>query len=127
MQPLPIGKSDFKKLRQENYYFVDKSMFIKDIVEGAAEVSLITRPRRFGKTLNMTMLRYFLDVTQADENRELFKGLAIENDPAFAKHFGKYPVIFISLKDIKDTEYDAAQKKLGKIISSLYKEHRRLA
>jgi hypothetical protein len=123
MQLLPIGESDFKTLRKQNYYFVDKSLFIKDIVEGSAKVSLITRPRRFGKTLNMTMLRYFLDITQADENRELFKGLAIENDPAFEKHFGKYPVIYLSFKDLKSLTFQDVLKKIAELVSQVFQEH----
>ncbi|MGL5426720.1 MAG: AAA family ATPase, partial [Cetobacterium sp.] len=72
---LPIGVSDFKKLIKENYYYVDKTGFIEEILEKKAEVTLICRPRRFGKTLNMSTLKYFLDKNDASENIQLFKGL----------------------------------------------------
>ncbi|RLC14739.1 MAG: hypothetical protein DRI57_14000 [Deltaproteobacteria bacterium] len=95
---LPVGTSDFRKLREGDYHYVDKSMFIRDVAEASAEVILLPRPRRFGKTLNMSMLRYFFE--KSDEDRKpLFDGLAIRSDPCFEAHQGKYPVIWMTLKD----------------------------
>jgi hypothetical protein len=81
MQKLPIGLSDFKELRERGYYFVDKSELIAEIINENNKVLLIPRPRRFGKTLNLSMLRYFFDVNE--DTKDLFKGLKIENLPEF--------------------------------------------
>jgi hypothetical protein len=130
IQPLgyPIGVSDFKKIVSGHYTLVDKSLFIQDVLNDDAEVILITRPRRFGKTLNMSMLRYFFDIVGANDNRKLFEPLAIAQ--AKTRHGtccfefqGKYPVIFLSLKDIKASTYELAYQKIASIVSDLYKEH----
>jgi len=89
-----IGTDDFKKLREDNGYFVDKSLLIKEIIEGS-DVTLLPRPRRFGKTLNMTMLRYFFEKTETS-HASLFKSLQISDFPKYMDHQGKYPVIYIS-------------------------------
>ena len=94
------GNSDFKKVRERDGLYVDKSMLIDGILKETWEVILFTRPRRFGKTTNLSMIKYFFDIEEAAENRGLFKGLKIENSDSM-KYFGKYPVIFLSLKDIK--------------------------
>ena len=78
MKKIPIGVDDFKKLIENNAYYIDKTKFIADILNDAAEVKLFTRPRRFGKTLNMSTLKYFFDIQNKDENRKLFNGLDIE-------------------------------------------------
>ena len=80
MKRIGIGVSDFKKIIEENYYYFDKTKFIDEIVKDGAEVKLFTRPRRFGKTLNMSMLKYFFDVEKKEENRKLFKDLYIEKN-----------------------------------------------
>ena len=100
---LPIGISDFKKLIEGNYLFADKTLFIKDVIDDSADTILITRPRRFGKTLNLSMLYYFLSQNHyKEENKNLFKGLNISKEVEFCKkHQHQYPVIFISFKDIK--------------------------
>ena len=77
MKRLAIGVDDFKEIIKENFYYIDKTKFIEDILEDASNVKLFTRPRRFGKTLNMTTLKYFFDVRNAEENRKLFKDLYI--------------------------------------------------
>ena len=102
---LPVGVSDFKKLIAGDYLFIDKSLFIKEIVQDGADVILITRPRRFGKTLNMSMLYYFLQCQQPlDQN--IFENLAIFRDKSFCeKHQNKYPVIFVSFKGIKKASW----------------------
>ncbi len=105
-----IGVDDFKELIDEKGYFVDKSLLIREIIDGN-KVALLPRPRRFGKTLNMTMLRYFFE--QSDEDRSyLFERLAISNHHECMKHQGQYPVIFISLKDVKGTSWDEMKKRL---------------
>ena len=99
---IPIGIDDFDNLIRENYYFADKSLFIKAIMEAEdAKIILLPRPRRFGKSLNMSMMKYFLTNKNAEKNRELFKGLLIEKESTMEKQ-GKYPVVYISFKDIKD-------------------------
>ena len=79
-KPMPIGVDDFAKLIQGSYYFIDKTMFIQELLRGHGDVILITRPRRFGKTLNLSMLRYFFDIEGAEEHRKLFDGLAVSRD-----------------------------------------------
>ena len=98
---LPNGISDFKVLREKNYYYIDKTSFIEELQQEIGKTILFTRPRRFGKTLNMSMLQYFWDIQHAEENRTLFQGLYIESSPYFSEQ-GKYPVIFLSLKDLKE-------------------------
>jgi len=97
---LPIGLSDFKEVREENYYYVDKSLFIQEIINRSSKVLLLPRPRRFGKTLNMSMLRYFLEKRE-NSLAHLFKGLAISQDAAIMQHQGQYPVIFLIFKSCK--------------------------
>ena len=94
MKKLPIGLSDFKELIEENYYYFDKTNFIDEVIKDGSKVKLFARPRRFGKTLNMSMLKYFFDVKEAEENRKLFKNLYIEKTENF-KEQGQYPVIFL--------------------------------
>ena len=120
---LPDGISDFKTLIENNYYYVDKTPFISEVGKNVGKTLLFTRPRRFGKTLNMSMLKYFFDVRDAEENRKLFKGLEIENSLYF-KEQGKYPVIFISMKDIKGNTWEKLFKNLKIKISHLFSEYR---
>ena len=101
------------KIIEENYYYVDKTKFIEDIINNGAQVKLFTRPRRFGKTLNMSTLKYFFDVRNGEKNRELFKNLYIENSPVFSEQ-GKYPAIFISMKGIADNNFEESLKKSEK-------------
>ncbi|WP_294066327.1 AAA family ATPase [uncultured Fusobacterium sp.] len=123
MKKIPIGVEDFKKIIEENYYYVDKTNLIEKIVKDGAEVKLFTRPRRFGKTLNMSTLKYFFDIKEKEKNRELFKGLYIENSPVFSEQ-GKYPVIFISMKEIKGITWEEMQISLKKVFSNLYEEYK---
>ena len=94
MKRLAIGLSDFKHLIEEDFYYFDKTSFIEEIIKDGSSVKLFTRPRRFGKTLNMSMLKYFFDIENREENRKLFKDLYIEKTEAF-KEQGQYPVIFL--------------------------------
>nr|WP_165379530.1 AAA family ATPase [Rickettsiales endosymbiont of Peranema trichophorum] len=123
---LPVGVSDFRKIATGNYVFTDKTLLIKEVMEDGADIILVTRPRRFGKTLNLSMLYYFLDLSQPkDEN--LFEKLNIGQDRAFCEeHQNKYPVIFISFKDVKKSQYEDAYANIVSLISRLYGQHRYL-
>ncbi|WP_339008363.1 ATP-binding protein [Fusobacterium animalis] len=125
MKKLPIGLSDFKKLIEGNYYYFDKTNFIDEIIKDGSEVKLFTRPRRFGKTLNMSMLKYFFDIKEAEENRKLFKNLYIEKTENF-KEQGQYPVVFLSLKDLKADSWESMVSYLKVLISNLCLENRYL-
>ena len=125
MKKLPIGLSDFKKLIEGNYYYFDKTNFIDEIIKDGSEVKLFTRPRRFGKTLNMSMLKYFFDIREAEENRKLFKDLYIEKTENF-KEQGQYPVIFLSLKDLKADNWESMANYLKVLISNLCLENKYL-
>ncbi len=125
MRNLNIGNSDFKKLRLNNEYFVDKSLLIKAVLDGS-DVTLLPRPRRFGKTLNMTMLRYFFEKTSAS-NADLFTGLKIADDAEAMQHQGQYPVIYLSLKDIKGETWEQALKKIGIKIAEIFNVHKNIA
>jgi len=119
---IPIGLSDFKELIEENYYYFDKTKFIDEIIKDGAKVKLFTRPRRFGKTLNMSMLKYFFDIENKEENRKLFKDLYIEKTESF-KEQGQYPVVFLSLKDLKATTWEEMQKDIKSTVASLFLEY----
>jgi len=122
-----IGISDFRKLREEDMLFVDKSPFIQEVIRAGAEILLIPRPRRFGKTLNLSMLRYFFERQDEDENTkkiaELFNDLGIKDKPEFELHFGRYPVIFLTFKDIKERNFDDALFKIQDVITQEYRRH----
>ncbi len=124
---LPIGISDFKELIEGGYSFVDKTLFISEIVESGAKILLLPRPRRFGKTLNLSMLRYFFeraeDEEEAERRRRLFSGLNISRDPAFSEHFGRYPVVFLTFKDVKALNLKSAFFLLKEVISAEFKRH----
>ena len=85
MKKIPIGIEDFKEIRTENYYYIDKTKFIEEILNDGAKVKLFCRPRRFGKTLNMSMLKTFFDIKEAEENRKLFDNLYIKTSLVFAE------------------------------------------
>ena len=115
---LPIGLSDFKELIEDNYYYVDKSLFIKEIIDDGSKVILLPRPRRFGKTLNLSMLRYFYEKQDKDTNY-LFRNLYIYEHEEYIQKQGQYPVIYITFKDIKDSCWDDS---FSKIKGLLFKE-----
>ncbi len=111
---LPMGIEDFKRIRSDGFYYVDKTGLIKDLLENQAYVNLFTRPRRFGKTLNMSMLKYFFEM---GDNRALFEGLAIFREKELCdKYMGKFPVIAISLKGVGGTSFPDAKRKLRSVI-----------
>jgi hypothetical protein len=120
---LPIGISDFQKLITKECIIVDKTLLIKDIIDNSSEVILITRPRRFGKTLNLSMLYYFLQNNQP-VTQNIFKNLLISQEIEFcAKHQNKYPVIFISFKDIKYNNFADAYNSFAALFSDLFSNH----
>ena len=123
MKRVPIGKDDFKKIIDGNYYYVDKSELIKDIF--GEEVILYTRPRRFGKTLNMSMLNYFYNVKEK-ENAYLFNDLAISKDEEVMQHQNKYPVIILSLKDMKRDTFERQIEKFQSMVSKIIEQHTEL-
>src|SRR3989338_11255155 len=131
MIKLPVGYDNFRKILDNKLDFVDKSLFIKDVMDDhTAEIALITRPRRFGKTLNLSMLQHFLAAeVHGQLTTGLFDHLKIGqiDHGNYLKHQGKYPVIFISFKDIKDTDFVTAYSKMRELIISVYDEHNYLA
>ena len=121
MKKIPICVDDFKEIISNDFYYVDKTKSIEDILSDGSKVKLFTRPRRFGKTLNMSTLKYFFDINNAVENRKLFNGLDIEKSEYISEH-GKYPVIFISMKGIKATTWLASLFAIKGLIAELYNE-----
>ena len=125
MKRLAIGVSDFKKIIEGDFYYFDKTKFIEEIINDGSEVKLFARPRRFGKTLNMSMLKYFFDIENKEENKKIFKDLYIEKTEAF-KEQGQYPVIFLSLKDLKALTWEQMEKAIKSAISRLFSEYKYL-
>ena len=124
MKKIGIGESDFKGLRVRDNYYIDKTMYIKDIMDNESRVILVTRPRRFGKTLNMSMLKYYFDCTKKD-SKELFQGLKIlEQEEKYTSKLGYYPVIYVTLKDAGLMNYNLMMMQLKTIMMEVYYEHR---
>lgn len=124
MKKLAIGVDDFKRLRESNAYFVDKSLFIEAVIDDVSDVLLFPRPRRFGKTLNLSMLHYFFTNKNIEENRLLFDGLAITQSPVFDQHQGQYPVISLSFKPCKGDTYEKIYYSIRSVIAKAFKEHK---
>ena len=129
-KPLPIGIDNFEKLITRGYYFIDKTLFIKDLLDNKGSVSLFTRPRRFGKTLNMSMLQYYFEdmrdefTGEKKDNSYLFEGLNIMDcGDEYTSHMGKYPVINLSLKSAKQGTLELAFKCLREEISNEFRRH----
>lgn len=121
-KPLPVGVDNFEKLVTKGYYFVDKTLLIRDLLDMKGEVNLFTRPRRFGKTLNMSMLRYFFEMDE--DNRELFAGTKIMSaGEKYLKWIGQFPVISLSLKSMKQPNWELAFEMLKKVIGEEYSRH----
>ena len=123
---ISIGKQDFLYLRENGYFYIDKSDFIRQWWDSADDITLITRPRRFGKTLNMSMLNYFFS-NQYKDRGDIFSGLKVWQSEKYRKIQGTYPVIFISFADVKQSNYSDAIQKVKKIIADVYRQHRYLA
>lgn len=120
---LPIGVDDFQKIRKNQYYYVDKTLLIKELLDVKGEVNLFTRPRRFGKTLNMSMLRYFFE-NGRENNRELFADTKImDAGEKYLAYMGKYPVISISLKSLKQPTFELAFEQLKRVLKREYDRH----
>lgn len=122
LKGVSIGIENFKDIISQNYYYIDKTKFIEDILIDGTKVKLFCRPRRFGKTLNMSTLKYFFDIENSEENRKLFNGLYIENSPYISEQ-GKYPVIFISMKGISSSTFEASLERIKDKISTLYRKY----
>ena len=120
MKKVPIAVEDFKEIIEQDYYYIDKTKFIEEILLDGAKIKLFCRPRRFGKTLNMSTLRYFFDIENREENRKLFNGLYIENSPMMNEQ-GKYPVIFVSFKGINTLTFENLIERIKDRISTLYR------
>lgn len=116
---LPIGTEDFGEIIEQGSFYVDKTAFIEEILKDSAKVKLFTRPRRFGKTLTLSMLRYFFNIENKEENEKFFSELYISNSE-YMKYQGKYPVIFITLKDLKHDTWKECLKGIKSVISDLY-------
>lgn len=122
LKGLPIGVEDFKKIRETDCYYIDKTKLIEDLLIDKTEVKLFCRPRRFGKTLSMSTLRYFFDIKNGEENRKLFDGLYISNSPLMSEQ-GKYPVIFISMKGITGHTWKSSFSDIKLKIKELFKDY----
>ena len=118
---VPVGIENFERIINEDYYYVDKTLLIEELLINRAPVTLFTRPRRFGKTLNMSMLKYFFDIKDKEENKKLFENLKV-SDSEYMSEQGKYPVIFISLKDLKGNTWEENFILIKKHIKNLYME-----
>ncbi|MCX6578794.1 MAG: AAA family ATPase [Candidatus Aminicenantes bacterium] len=143
MKKLAVGESDFKKIITENYYYVDKSLFIKEIIDRGDTILLLPRPRRFGKTINISMLKYFYDccpedlprqtgapfleskpVTPGNTYKSLFDSLAISKaGPQYLEKMGQHPVIFLTFKNIKESDWETTYRKIKKLIRQEYARH----
>lgn len=122
MKKLSISISDFKEIIENGHYFLDKSLFIKEIINSDAKVLLLPRPRRFGKTLNLSMLKYFFEKSQ-ETNKQLFKDLGIEKEKKIMNLQGQYPVIFLTFKDIKELNWDNTISKIKDLIAQEFSKH----
>ena len=118
---VPVGIEDFERIINEDYYYVDKTILIEELLINRAPVTLFTRPRRFGKTLNMSMIKSFFDIKNKEENKKLFENLKISNSEYMSEQ-GKYPVIFISLKDLKGNSWEENFILIKKYIKNIYME-----
>lgn len=126
---LPIGVDNFEKVIREGYYYIDKTLLIRDLLDLKGEVTLFTRPRRFGKTLNLSMLRYFFedtgDAKKDAENKELFRGMKIlDAGEEYTSQMGMYPVINLTLKSAKRESYESACYAIQSEIAAEFDRHR---
>uniref|UniRef100_UPI003FEF4920 AAA family ATPase n=1 Tax=Fusobacterium mortiferum TaxID=850 RepID=UPI003FEF4920 len=122
LKGLPIGREDFKEIRENDFYYVDKTKYIEELLLDGTQVKLFCRPRRFGKTLSMSTLRYFFDIKNGEENRKLFDGLYISNSPMMSEQ-GKYPVIFITMKGVSNSNFKEAFERIADKVSTLYRNY----
>ncbi len=120
MKKLPLGQEDFKEIIENDYYYVDKTKYIEQVINGGITFLLFARPRRFGKSLFISTLDYFFNIENRKENKKLFKGLYIEKSNCF-KEMGKYPVIYLNFKEIIETNYNNFYIAFVSTIRELYK------
>ena len=125
MKTLPIGKSDFKEIIEDNSYYLDKTLLIEELLKENFKVQLFTRPRRFGKTLNMSMVKYFFDIENAEKNKKLFKNSAIEKSEYF-KEQGQYPVVFISFKDLEANNWEEMTIRIKNLLAEVFSNYKNL-
>lgn len=122
-KPLPIGVDSFREIIEKGYYYVDKTMFIKELLDMKGEVTLLTRPRRFGKSLNISMLQCFFEQDFCDA-KSLFRNLAIMSaGERYTEHMSQYPVISISMKSMKQSSYELSYIQMKKMIAEEYRRH----
>src|SRR6202051_1589810 len=121
-KPLPIGISDFKTVITRGYFYADKTLFIQEFLENGTHAALIPRPRRFGKTLNLSMLRYFFEKNEEDTSY-LFRSLKIWQNESYRALQGQFPVIFISLKDVKHSSWERTFTSLKRLVSRAFRAH----
>ncbi len=122
---IAVGVEDFKKIIDNDYFYVDKTLLIKHILDDGSDVCLITRPRRFGKTLSLSMLKYYFDINL--DSKDLFKGLNIMScGEDYILEMNSYPTIFITLKNLKYNNFNDNIKKLKEDIAKIYDEHKYL-
>lgn len=122
-RPLPIGVENFKTIIEKEYYYVDKTLLIKDLIDNRSQVTLFTRPRRFGKTLNISMLQNFFEAAEED-NSYLFKDLKIMcQGDKYTSEIGQYPVINLSLKSAKQPTFELSYISIIRRIAEEYKRH----
>ena len=119
---LPVGISDFETIMTQDYYFVDKSLLIKEILDSGAAVTLIPRPRRFGKTLNLSMIKYFFEKTKKSK-LHLFDNLKISKEPEYIKHQGQYPVIYLTFKDVVNLNWQDCYQSIQYLVSNEFRRH----
>ena len=130
--PLPYGYNGYEEIRNDNCYFVDKTSYLKNVLEGSGKVLLFTRPRRFGKTVFMSTLNSFLKINKdnpsdTSEQLRLFEGTQILKDTEFCeKYMGKYPVIFITLKSVDGDNFEDAYKRFAAVVSKVASEYKYL-
>jgi len=116
------GVESFERIIEGNYFYIDKTLFIKELLENMGAVTLITRPRRFGKTLNMSMLNHFFNVNM--DSRPLFDGLKImEHKDIVEKHLNKYPVVSITLKDVEESSFKNSIECFRELVSEIFEEN----
>lgn len=129
-KPLPVGVDNFEKLVTRGYYYLDKTWLMKELLDKKGDVNLFTRPRRFGKTLNMSMLQYFFEDMRTDDgekmdNEYLFEPMRImEAGEEYLAHMGRYPVINLTLKDAKQPDFELAYAAIKRQIANEYFRHR---
>ncbi len=122
-KPILIGEDNFKTMISQGFYYIDKTAYIKEIIDNFGGAKQFLRPRRFGKTTNMSMLREYFDITKKEENKDLFKGLYIDTLEEYKKYQGGYPVIFMTLKKAKQDTWEEMYAELKRIVINVYKEH----